>query len=118
MAGDFKKKVGNRLRELRESRGLTQAHVAELTTKTMETISNFERGVTTPSLRALADLAKALDVKVADIVDVLDSERSRTKTGQNLEEVVSVAKLLSPTDQALMIDFAKMLRSRSGKRRK
>jgi transcriptional regulator with XRE-family HTH domain len=62
-------RLGRRIKQLREARGLTQAAFAQVSRKSVETISNFERGKTTPSLHTLSQLAKLLNVEMADFFD-------------------------------------------------
>lgn len=63
---------GPHLRELRVARGLTQAQLAERADTNTMFISKIERGVTTPTIGTLVRLARALDCRVAKLVDVLD----------------------------------------------
>jgi transcriptional regulator with XRE-family HTH domain len=53
-------------RNLREAAQLMQANLAALSLKSLETISNFERGKTMPSVSTLHDLARHLGCSVAD----------------------------------------------------
>lgn len=55
----------HRLIEARESRGLTQLALAELTTRTSSTISRWENGGQLPELEALESLASVLNLPVA-----------------------------------------------------
>ena len=50
MSANVSTQIGNRIKELREAAQLTQAELAALSLKSVETISNFERGKTMPSL--------------------------------------------------------------------
>lgn len=54
--------VGSRIRELRTSRGLTLARLAELTGLSTGLISQVERDITDPSLETLRRVARALDL--------------------------------------------------------
>jgi transcriptional regulator with XRE-family HTH domain len=63
------KLLGARIRKLREAQKLTQAQLAELSRKSIETISNFERGQTLPSIRTLHQLANHLGAPLKDLVD-------------------------------------------------
>jgi len=59
---------GERLRKLRDARGLTQeklAHAADLTTTFVSTI---ERGRKAPSLNTVLKLARALKVDAAELL--------------------------------------------------
>ncbi len=59
---------GQRLRDLREAAGLSQAKLAELTGVTRNAVSQWEGGETQPSSRRLAKLAKALRVPIDEIM--------------------------------------------------
>lgn len=69
---------GQRLRELRLARGLTQGQLADLCGSNHPFISNLERGVKVPSLTMLIRLAAALDCQVRNLVEVFDRKRSRS----------------------------------------
>lgn len=68
METEFGKRIGRRLRELREQRDWTQTEFAELTGKAVETISNMERGKTIPGLLTLDMFAKRLGVGLEDLI--------------------------------------------------
>ena len=70
MKDDFKKLVGKRIREARKAKGLTQEDLAALIEKTVETVSNIERGIKLPGLATLEDIRKVLDVKLSDLIDL------------------------------------------------
>lgn len=53
---------GERVRQIREARGLTQAVLAETIGKTRASITNMEAGRQQPTLSTLVDLARALGV--------------------------------------------------------
>lgn len=59
-------RIGQRLRELRKSAGLTQAALAEKADLSVDFIGRVERGVCLPSLLRLEMLAKALNVSVKE----------------------------------------------------
>ena len=64
---------GQRLRELRLARKLTQTQLAERCGSSYPFISNLERGVKVPSLTMVLRLAEALECRVYDLVKVFDS---------------------------------------------
>jgi transcriptional regulator with XRE-family HTH domain len=72
MTDDFKKLVGKRIREARKAKGLTQEELAEAIDKTVETVSNIERGVKLPGLATLENIRKVLGVKLSQLVDSSD----------------------------------------------
>jgi transcriptional regulator with XRE-family HTH domain len=59
---------GKVLREVRDSRGLTQEQLGELTDLTSESISLYERGLRQPTLKTLLQLAAALEIEPATLV--------------------------------------------------
>jgi transcriptional regulator with XRE-family HTH domain len=67
---------GPHLRQLRLERGLTQSELAERASTNTMFISKLERGVTTPTIGTLLRLAKALECRVVDLVDVFDRQDS------------------------------------------
>jgi transcriptional regulator with XRE-family HTH domain len=63
---------GERLRELRQKRGLTQVQLAERCDYPQARISELERGARAPNLVTMLRLALALECKVSDLVSVFD----------------------------------------------
>jgi putative transcriptional regulator len=57
----------NRLRELREGRGLTQEELAKALGVTRQTIIAIEKGKYDPSLRLAFKIARFFGVKIEDI---------------------------------------------------
>lgn len=57
-----------RLRSLREQRGLTQSEVAEQLFLTRQTISNWENGRTEPDLQSLGRLCALYGVQVCEVI--------------------------------------------------
>lgn len=63
---------GERLRELRNKRGVTTRALAEMAGMSYAYISDLERGVKGPSLTIIVRLAVALRYKVTDFVGVFN----------------------------------------------
>ena len=68
---------GERLRQLREERGLTQRSLADLLGVKHPYISEMERGIKVPSLTTILRLAVALKCEVTDLVDVFNGRDLR-----------------------------------------
>lgn len=60
-------RLGNRLREIREGKGLTQAQLADLIGVSRKTVNTVENGVFVPSTVVALKLAGALDCRVEDL---------------------------------------------------
>lgn len=58
-----------KLATLREKRGLSQRALAKLSKVTNVTIARIETGVYDPRLSTLRRLAKALKVKISELID-------------------------------------------------
>ena len=68
VAEDFIEELGAAVRRLRESRGVTQAELAERVGLGRTSMTNLERGRQNPPLSLLPKLARALGVSVLDLV--------------------------------------------------
>lgn len=68
----------HRLRAARESKGLSQAQLAEKSKLTAAAISHFETGQRAPSFENLRKLADALDVSVDYLLGRIDEEKHGT----------------------------------------
>jgi len=66
--------VGERIREVRLARGLTQGDLAELCGTSIAAISHIERGTKVPTITTLVRLADALECRVTKLVEVLDHD--------------------------------------------
>lgn len=81
VAAQRAKKIGARMRELRDELGLTQTEVAERiggSSVTKDYISRWERGSKEPSEAYLDQIATALQTTVADLMAGPVSERAAT----------------------------------------
>lgn len=62
------KHIGNKIRELRLERGLTQSEFAKQLSVSFQAVSNWERGITPPDLDNMVRIAKLFSVLVDDII--------------------------------------------------
>ena len=69
--------VSVNLLSIREARGLTQQQVSLLSGTSIPYLSALENGRGSPSLEALSQLAKALDVTVSELVEDPELRRKR-----------------------------------------
>ena len=65
---DVRKKFGKRLRALREERGWSQEEFADRAGLHRTYVSAVERGVRNPTLSVLERLAKALGIKLSELL--------------------------------------------------
>lgn len=73
-------KVGRRIQEVRKSRGLTQAELAQMLDLSTKYISNVECGFKTPKLNTFVSIADSLkcdaNLLLADVLDVSTEHES------------------------------------------
>jgi transcriptional regulator with XRE-family HTH domain len=72
--------VGRRLKELRRSRGLTLAQLAQQTNLSIGSLSQVERGLVSPTIRTVYTVSTALGVSPAWIIDP-DSAKAQDPDG-------------------------------------
>lgn len=73
---NIRKLVSARIRELRKSRGLTQAQLTELADLRVDEIGAIERAISTPTLETLDKLATALKISLAHLLDFAEESAS------------------------------------------
>ena len=70
---DIQRQVGLNVRKLREKRGWSQEELAYESHLHRTYISGVERGVRNPTVGVLQEIAKALDVTAARLLDAVKS---------------------------------------------
>lgn len=68
MQEDILTVLGNRLKTIRKSKGLTQGELAALSGVSVRHISNIEKGCMNPSFVILYQLIKALDISMDNLL--------------------------------------------------
>ena len=102
MPGDYPKKLGQRVAELRKRAGLTQLKLAEKVDVAVETISRLERGVTLPGIEKLAEIAKATGTEPHEI---LRFPRRASAKDRLLDELSHELRRLKKDDLQLARDL-------------
>jgi len=74
---EVKERVGRRVAELREEKGLTQADVAESIGTTVPNLQRIEYGTQNVTIETMTKIANAIGVKVAAFF--ADSENARRR---------------------------------------
>lgn len=68
----YQKKLGQRIREIRESKELSQLDVASVCDYDKTTISRIENGRTNITLKTLVTLALAMEVDISQLFEFRD----------------------------------------------
>ncbi len=86
--GEISKKLGLRIKELREKKGFTQLKLAEILNMEASNLSKIERGIQIPKEESLENLSKALEVDVKELFNYghfTDKKNLITKINKILE---------------------------------
>ncbi len=65
----LKKKVGQRIVELRSQKGWSQSDLARACDKDRQALEKLENGKVNPTIYSLLEIAKALEVSLKELVD-------------------------------------------------
>lgn len=101
--------IGKRIRELRKSKKMTQAYLAELSGIEPSNISHIERAATKLSLPTLVSIANALEATLDDIVysNIAKSEHISVKlidellSDCNADELKAISEVIKTTKNVL-----------------
>ena len=108
----MKKHVGSRIQQERKAKKLRQSELAQLTGKSVETISNIERGAVWTSLNMLESLGEALGVPIYSFFDEYDGRSKKSAERLILEAEVKILLQRMNTQKLSMVrDLAKSLNS-------
>lgn len=71
MPNDFLAKFGSKVRQLRNSKGLSQEKLAFEIEMDLTSVNEIEKGKRNPTLRTIVRIAQALEVKPAELLSDL-----------------------------------------------
>lgn len=74
--------LGERIKNIRKSKGLTQLELAELVDRSKNHISKIETGSANPPLSLLIEIANALNVELSYLLDL---DKKQTKILDNID---------------------------------
>ncbi|MCL2235581.1 MAG: helix-turn-helix domain-containing protein [Defluviitaleaceae bacterium] len=103
----------NRIKELREEKGMKQAELAQQLKVSQATLSNWERGIHDPTNETLAGLAKMFDCSVDYLLGVSTVKYPVDEDGMAVDQVyyriAQDAKMsgIDPQDFQMALDFIK-----------
>jgi transcriptional regulator with XRE-family HTH domain len=120
--------IGQRVKQLREQKGLSQGDVEKFSGMLRTYISRVENGHSVPSLDTLERFATALDIPLYQLFcetagstqtpDLTPRDGAREGFGPNgsedrfLSELKGLATRMAESDRTLLLDFASRLASR------
>lgn len=105
---ELKRLFGLKVQALRRRRGLTQEGLAEAVGKSVDTISNIERGAGSPRVETALDIANTLGVTLAELFDV--EGRADDKDREHRKAVEKIVALVGDQDEATLQALGELLR--------
>jgi transcriptional regulator with XRE-family HTH domain len=94
---DIKTRLAVGIRAIRKRRGLSQEEMAALINRSPDAISNLERGRSLPTIETLDELAKGLNIPLAEFF--LDTETEDADRAEAMARLTDAARQLD--DQML-----------------
>jgi transcriptional regulator with XRE-family HTH domain len=89
---ELKQQFGARVRSLRRRKGLTQTRLADLIGKSLDTVSNIERGVSSTGIETMAYIAVALGVDLAELFDWIEPVSPDKEVRRAVERLVRLVE--------------------------
>lgn len=111
---ELKDRVALRIKTLRRRRGLTQESLAELIGRTVDAVSNLERGKSLPSFETLEKLSEALETPLRDFFDLDRTVNARTaaKRVSLMATLLDAARGLTDSDLEVAVQQVEALARR------
>lgn len=101
--------IGERIRSIRESKGILQQDLASSLPISGSYLSQIEQGAKIPSFDLICELAKALNVPLQDVIcDYLETSEKDSIP----EQAKIIIEQYSPNHQKLILEYLKLLLSR------
>lgn len=70
--------IGERIKEIRKSRGMTQLELAKKICTTPQNVSQYERGIRKPKVETITKISHALDVSPSDLLGIKPAKDKRS----------------------------------------
>lgn len=106
---DIERWIGAKITEIRLSRKLTQAQLAEKVNVSVETISRMERGVSFPSLKTLENIANSLNTPLKTFFEFYEHPPKNKSFERKLSKLIALLRTLSIKEITLVHEILKVV---------
>lgn len=106
---DARRSFGKRLRMLRTGQRLSQQELADRAERSVEAISNLERGLSLPGFETLEKLSEALGIPIRDLFEPAGEAGSKEEA---LTQLLDAARGLTERDLHVALRQVEALRER------
>ncbi len=111
LAETRQKALGHRIKALRKERKLSQEDLAEMIGKSVDTVSNIERGFSSTRLSTVFEIAEALKVGFIDLFDWADMPKQSAQQKARADLVEKFRILLDGNAEVTVADIAELTRA-------
>jgi transcriptional regulator with XRE-family HTH domain len=109
---DIRSRVALRIRTIRKCRGLTQEDLAAMIDRSVDAVSNIERGTSLAGYDTLERLAEGLGVPLAEFFS--DSEPGAPRRTKAMQRLIDAARMLDDGDLDKAATIIEVLAGRNG----
>lgn len=109
---DIRSRVALRIRTIRKSRGLTQEDLAAMIDRSVDAVSNIERGTSLAGYDTLERLAVGLSVPVASFF--VEAEEGSSRRTELMERLIDAARSLDDETLTKAAGMVELLAGRKG----
>ena len=113
---DIQSRFGARVRELRKQRGMTQEQLAEAIGKSVDTVSNIERGFSSTRIKTAARLAEILEVALPDLFEPATRPRLDRRRQQLVDELTDMVTACAPDKRGDVLNAFRSIVKAAGPR--
>ncbi len=106
---DPKQRVGLLIKTLRKRKKWTQPQLAERIHRTVDGVSNLERGASLPSYETLVHLSRELGVPVADFFNFEGGEKITARRTRTLITLMEMIRSLNDRDLDVVVNMVEAL---------
>ena len=95
---DINKYVGNKIREFREKRNITQEEIAEVLNTKPQTISRYELGLRKTNQDVLFKLADYFNISINDFFPPIKSNKEKEAQNETYKQILKEKGLMDDND--------------------
>jgi len=106
---EIEKTVGNRIRELRNQKGISQEELAFKASLNASHLSKIERGEKSPTLGSLEKIVKALEISFPDLFNNSEIYKYDIADKTIIDRISAKLSAVSYNDQLAIYRFIKIL---------
>ena len=85
--------LGDKIKELRKSKGITQEQLSDMLNVSSQAVSKWETGATNPDLALIPDIAKLFDVSADELLGIEKNKETSSNIKNSVKRDVALIKI-------------------------